>query len=105
MNLKPPLAISVLKEYHKLMMLFAQIPPKLRTKKLIEGTGEMVSSTDLIAYQIGWINLLIGWYEAGLAHQMPDMPGDGFKNWDYTGLAQHFYKKYQFDGAQEQQKN
>jgi len=32
------------------------------------------------------------------------MPGEGFTTWNYTDLAQHFYKKYHYDDVQEQDK-
>lgn len=31
------------------------------------------------------------------------MPGEGFSKWDYKGIAQHFFKKYHFDGSKDQQ--
>lgn len=92
-----PLSISIKKEYNLLALSIVDIKPDLRTKKIIDGTGGRVSISDLIAYQIGWGNLLISWYQAGLKQKIPQIPGEGFSKWNYIGLAQHFYKKYQYD--------
>lgn len=62
----------------------------------------MVSIADIIAYQIGWATLLIGWYEAGSEGRKPRMPSEEFTTWDYAGLAQHFYTKYRYDNADTQ---
>jgi hypothetical protein len=97
-----PLSVAVQKEYNKLLEAVVGVPDNYRTVKEIEGTGVLVSIADLIAYQIGWGRLLIAWYEAGLAGKMPMMPGEGFATWDYTGLARHFYDKYQYDSAHKQ---
>lgn len=66
------------------------------------GTGGKVSITDHIAYQIGWGKCLIGWYESGIKGEVPIMPGEGFSIWDYTAIARHFYKKYQYHHRDEQ---
>jgi len=97
-----PLSKLIKLEYNKLMNLILQIPMENRYKKIIDFSGGQVSVADLIAYQIGWGNLLIGWHQDGIKGKMPDMPGEGFTKWDYTGLAQHFYKKYQYDNGNEQ---
>lgn len=101
-QVKSSLSSDVQKEYNKLLETTIQIPIKHRTTKKIDGTGGKVSVSDIIAYQIGWGTLLNGWYEAGIKGEIPEMPGDGFKKWNYTLLALHFYKKYQFDSSQEQ---
>lgn len=96
---KSPLANQIQDAYVRLLAIIDSVPLLARSLKNVRGTGGNVSIIDLIAYQIGWGMLLIGWYEAGLSGDMPEMPGDGFKKWDYKGIAFHFYKKYHFDGA------
>lgn len=91
---KSPLSNKIKKEYNTLIAIIAQIPTAQRKSKIIDGTGGKVSVADLIAYQIGWGKLLINWYEIGLKGKTPQMPGEGFLKWDYTGLAKHFYEKY-----------
>jgi len=90
-----PLAQEIQKEYHKLLEVVSRIPTTSLSKRVLEGTGGLVSIRDLIAYQIGWGRLLLSWYQSGIQGENPEMPGEGFKKWDYTGLAQLFYEKYQ----------
>ncbi|EKE08286.1 MAG: hypothetical protein ACD_17C00252G0006 [uncultured bacterium] len=89
-------------EYDRLIKVIIHISPSVRTSKIIEGTGGKVSVADIIAYQIGWGKCLIRWYEAGIQGKVPEMPGNGFSTWDYLGIAQHFYQRYQFDSSDEQ---
>lgn len=98
-----PLSQAIQKEYNKLISILLDIEPGYRVIKTIDGTGGKVTVSDVIAYQIGWGNLLINWYEAGLKGKMPQMPGEGFTKWDYVGLAKHFYQKYQYDGHKKQE--
>jgi hypothetical protein len=98
------LSVLIQKEYNKLITALAQIPYSNRATKLIKFTGGMVCVADIIAYQIGWGKLLIYWYKTGKENTIPVMPGEGFTSWDYTGLAQLFYKKYQYDSAREQER-
>lgn len=91
---KPSLADSIRKEYRKLASCYADIPPAERLEKSIAFNKMMVSPSDLIAYQIGWGNFLIHWYEAGIKGENPQMPGDGFTTWDYPRIAMHFFNKY-----------
>lgn len=83
------------REYRILRELFAQLPLHLHLVKEIPFQDRLISSHDLIAYQIGWGKAVIRWYEAGLSQEMPVMPGEGFTTWDYKGLAAVFYQKYQ----------
>lgn len=98
-----PLSKEIQNESNKLLAVIADTDVKDRAIKDIEGTGGAVSISDLIAYQIGWGNLIVNWYEAGLKNEVPQMPGDGFSTWDYVGLARHFYTKYRFDGYKKQE--
>src|SRR5579885_2778523 len=92
-----PLSVRIQAEYNKLATLISDVPDSCRSMKDIEGTGGKVNISDIIAYQIGWGNLLLNWYEAGLKAKIPQMPGEGFSKWDYKGLAKHFYEKYHYD--------
>lgn len=90
--------------YDKLRITLAAVPIVKRNLKLIDGTAGKISLTDLIAYQIGWGKCLIRWYESGLHSKVPEMPGEGFSQWKYAEIAQHFYEKYRFDAGEEQLK-
>ncbi len=91
-------------EYDRLKDAVSAIPISQRELKLLDGTGGKVGVVDLIAYQIGWGKCLIQWYETGLQGKYPEMPGDGFSQWSYVAIAKHFYKKYRYDGSEEQMK-
>lgn len=97
-----PLSKLIKKEYNALVTVVSALDLDSRNTKSIDNMHEKISASDLIAYQIGWGTLLITWYESGLKNETPQMPGQGFTKWDYTGIARHFYKKYLFDGASEQ---
>jgi hypothetical protein len=94
-----PLSKEIVAAYEKLR---AVVQPLSREVRLIAGNAGSVA--DLIAYQIGWGTLLIGWYEAGIRGKVPIMPGEGFTKWDYAGLAEHFYQKYHIDAYVQQEK-
>jgi hypothetical protein len=98
-----PLSIEMQTECNKLVTLLAQVPHKLRGKKVVEWTGGAVSVSDVVAYLIGWGELLIDWYENGIDEKEQMMPGEGFDTWDYVGLAKHFYKKYSYKKSEEQE--
>jgi hypothetical protein len=51
-------------------------------EKSYEMSGVKVSVADIIAYQIGWGELLIYWYTSGTQEIDFVMPSDGFKKWD-----------------------
>lgn len=97
-----PLSIRIKTEYNKLAGQLEHLSASSRARKTIEFTGGSVSSTDLVAYQIGWGIRVIEWYEAGLKGEKITMPGDGFSTWSYEAMATHFYKKYKYDGGNEQ---
>ena len=102
-KLESPLANEIQTAFSKLIFVVQSVPYACRSEKIMEGTGGLVSISDIIAYQIGWGKCLISWYNAGIKSKIPDMPGDGFTTWDYQGLALHFYKKYAYDSREKQE--
>lgn len=90
--------------YAALSEELARIPVGLRSRRELTGMSALVSVSDLIAYQIGWGLALLRWYQGGLEGEAVSMPGDGFSSWDYGAIALHFYKKYAYDGAEEQER-
>jgi hypothetical protein len=51
-----------------------------------------ISACDILAYQIGWGQLLLGWEKSERNGDVPDMPSKGYK-WNELGkLAESFYK-------------
>ena len=93
-SLQAPLSSEIASEYGKLIKLVQLIPKQNFFDKNFSGTGGTVNLADILAYQIGWGHLLISWYEYGIKQEAFVMPGEGFSTWDYTALAEHFYKKY-----------
>lgn len=102
--MKGKLSQDIQREYSRLVRVVSSIPVSARLSKEIDGTGGKVSVVDLIAYQIGWGKCLIRWYEAGIEGKESVMPGDGFSTWNYTQIAKHFYEKYRYDSASEQER-
>ena len=99
-----PLGQNIQKEYNALIKVIASMNDQSCLLKRLELCGDTITVSDLIAYQIGWGTLLINWYKAGLEVKVPQMPGEGFYQWDYKGLARHFYKKYSYDTTAKQHK-
>ncbi len=100
--LKAPLSLSIEKEYNHLISVLQKVPSDVLEHKVLEGTAGPMSIRDSIAYLIGWGTLLIGWYEAGIRGELPQMPGAGFTKWDYRGVAHYFYVHYRYESFQEQ---
>lgn len=70
-------------------MEFNEIKPSATRSRAINGG---ISVCDIVAYQIGWGRLLLGWDKEELDGKNPEMPAKGFK-WSELGrLAQSFYK-------------
>ncbi|MWP47173.1 ClbS/DfsB family four-helix bundle protein [Gilliamella sp. Pas-s27] len=60
---------------------------------LVEGVDR--TPAQMIAYQLGWLNLVKSWDDDELAGQTPELPAPGYK-WNRLGdLYQHFYETYQ----------
>ncbi|MGB8467392.1 MAG: ClbS/DfsB family four-helix bundle protein [Candidatus Babeliales bacterium] len=99
---KASLSIEICKEYNNLIQLIAAVNHPQYDKIIMNGTGDNITIRDLIAYQIGWGNLLISWYNAGITNEHMSMPGEGFNTWNYKGLAHLFYVKYKYSDINEQ---
>jgi len=96
MDLKSELSKNIKTEYDRLIKIIKEVS---KTNNYNE-----INIRNLIAYQIGWGTLLLGWYTTGLKGEMPEMPGDGFAKWDYKKIAEHFYKKYHLKSLDDQLK-
>jgi len=76
--------------YTKLVEEAATVPAELERCPELEGG---VSPCDLIAYQIGWGQLLLSWDDCEIRGETVEMPAPGFK-WNQLGLlASSFYKE------------
>lgn len=57
--------------------------------------GTMMSVADLVAYLVGWNELVLKWLDRDAAGEPIDFPETGFK-WNELGeLAQKFYRDYE----------
>lgn len=67
------------------------------TERSIEGhvRGSQMSAIDLLAYLVGWNELVLKWLDRDASGRAVDLPETGFK-WNELGkLAQKFYRDYQ----------
>ncbi|MGL5885338.1 MAG: ClbS/DfsB family four-helix bundle protein [Bombilactobacillus sp.] len=61
--------------------------------ELIDGVDR--TPAQMIAYQLGWLDLVKSWDDDEVAGKIPILPAEGYK-WNQLGtLYQHFYKIYQ----------
>ncbi|WP_269434506.1 MULTISPECIES: ClbS/DfsB family four-helix bundle protein [Burkholderia] len=85
--------------YEKLAADLAGVPPERAREATLEGhaRGTRMSAADLVAYLIGWNQLVLKWCDAS-AHGRPvDFPDTGYK-WNELGrLAQKFYADHAHD--------
>jgi hypothetical protein len=93
---KEELIIAIQKDYKKLEAELASILTDLSFQKELEAhtKGQLMSVHDLIAYLLGWGQLLIKWNKRKSANLPVDFPETGYK-WNQLGqLAQKFYDDY-----------
>ncbi len=87
---KAELLKNLKQAYVKLDAEFNTVSSEHERLKMIEGN---VSCCDVVAYQIGWTNLLMGWDRQEERGESPSMPAEGFR-WNQLGeLAQSFYER------------
>lgn len=88
-------AINV--NFDKLRRELVDVPDNVVRDKGLEGhaKGTMMSVSDLVAYLVGWNELVLKWLDRDAAGQPIDFPETGFK-WNELGrLAQKFYSDYE----------
>lgn len=82
--------------YQRLMDDVARVNPDKADECSLEGhaKGTMMSVNDLLAYLIGWGELVLKWHRLKDAGEAVDFPEIGYK-WNQLGLlAQKFYADY-----------
>ncbi len=88
---------AIAENFKKLKLELDSIPLELSTKKDLPGHAKntIMSVNDLLAYLIGWGQLVLKW-EKNKGLGLPvDFPETGYK-WNELGLlAQKFYKDYE----------
>jgi hypothetical protein len=96
---KEELYNAITNNYKKLTTELANIPIDLTEKKELDGHSKntLMSINDLVAYLVGWGQLVLKWNNKKNKGLDVDFPETGFK-WNELGLlAQKFYKDYEKD--------
>ena len=93
---KNELILVIENSYSKLEIDLNDIPSELTKIKELDGhaKGTEMSISDLVAYLIGWSELVLKWNQRKDNKQNVDFPETGYK-WNQLGaLAQKFYSDY-----------
>jgi hypothetical protein len=96
---KEELLEAIVDNYGKLTKELSNIPIDLTTKKELEGHSKntLMSINDLVAYLVGWGQLVLKWNKMKSKGIDVDFPETGYK-WNELGqLALKFYKDYERD--------
>lgn len=94
---KHELLDAIKNNYEKLCGELLSIPYDLTAVQTLEGhtKGTMMSINNLLAYLVGWGELVLKWNRKKDNNETVDFPERGFK-WNELGkLAQKFYTDYQ----------
>lgn len=93
---KAELVNAIRANYFKLRTDLDGVPEALSREPTLEGhaKGTFMSVRDLVAYLVGWGELVLKWHAGRSAGQQVDFPETGYK-WNELGrLAQKFYADY-----------
>lgn len=96
---KDALKEAILLNWQKLRTELEGIPPELTRKQQLEGhaKGTRMSVCDLLAYLVGWGELVLAWNRKTEQKKTVDFPETGYQ-WNGLGLlAQKFYKDHEGD--------
>lgn len=96
---KAELIKAITGNYAKLQAELKTIPFELCAVKELEGHTKdtLMSINDLLAYLVGWGQLVLKWNRLKAEGAIVDFPETGFK-WNHLGLlAQKFYKDHEND--------
>lgn len=96
---KDELLKAIVDNYKKLTTELANIPIDLTEIKELDGHSKntLMSINNLVAYLVGWGQLVLKWNDKKSKGLAVDFPETGFK-WNELGLlAQKFYKDYEKD--------
>ncbi len=94
---KAELLLAIDMNFGKLLKALQAVPESRAQELAMEGhsKGTSMSVANLVAYLIGWNELVIKWIERDAAGLPVDFPETGFK-WNELGrLAQKFYRDYE----------
>ncbi|MEL6987500.1 MAG: ClbS/DfsB family four-helix bundle protein [Bacteroidota bacterium] len=93
---KEDLLAAIATNYKKLAKEFESISEEASLQQNLQGhaKGSQMSIQDLLAYLIGWGELVLKWNRKIEQKQMVHFPEDGFKWTELGTLAQKFYMDY-----------
>ncbi|MFD1198988.1 ClbS/DfsB family four-helix bundle protein [Brucella gallinifaecis] len=94
---KQELLAAIESNYDRLALDLARVTPEQSALEIMEGhaKGTMMSVHDLVAYLVGWNELVLKWCERKDQGLEVDFPETGFK-WNELGaLAAKFYRDYE----------
>ena len=94
---KQELLDAINTNYERLLCVIRRVPAHWVNECTLEGhaKGTQMSAANLVAYLLGWNELVLKWLEADAADKTIDFPETGFK-WNQLGqLAQKFYGDYE----------
>ncbi|WEV51429.1 ClbS/DfsB family four-helix bundle protein [Lactobacillus sp. ESL0731] len=88
---KDELVNAIRQSYQKYITEFTDVPERLKDKRIEEVDK---TPSENLAYQLGWLNLLLEWEEKEKRGLHVQTPTDEYK-WNQLGdLYQSFYQKY-----------
>lgn len=93
---KAELLTEINTHYARLCQDIQRVDPQRATERSLDGhvKGTQMSVNDLLAYLIGWGELVLKWHRLRDGGEAVDFPESGFK-WNQLGLlAQKFYADY-----------
>lgn len=96
---KDELLTAIMVNYNKLTLELQDIPKDLTDLKELDGHAKdtLISINNLLAYLIGWGQLVLKWNDKKSEGLAIDFPDTNYK-WNELGqLAQKFYKDYEKD--------
>lgn len=94
---KEELVKAIVNNYNKLKKELLTIPKELATLQELEGHSKctLMNINNLVAYLIGWGELVLKWNRKKNNGESVDFPETGYK-WNELGkLAQKFYEDYE----------
>ena len=99
---KLELISDIQKTYKKLADDLEGIPAELTDEKTLPGHAKdtTMSVCNLLAYLVGWGNLVLKWYRISSQGKKPDLYDTGYSMNQLGELAQKFYRDYQDDDFQ-----
>ena len=93
---KAELLAAIDATFSSLSSELARVPPERARDRSMPGhaAGTMMSPADLVAYLIGWNELVLAWFATRSRGAEPVFPAAGY-GWNQLGdLAQQFYREH-----------